>query len=371
MSTLKSIIFETIPDQHLSRIVATEKYSAYRNGKSKRLKKKPRPRQRAKLKTFKEYASKVFMHTKLLTMAENGRLSYEMYFNNHINPVIGDCLMTEITPAMIESLVVGFQQTHAHASTIKLWNILNGVFKMATIDDTVKMNPMTKLERPKPKAEEQPEEESDKAYTAEELKYILKSLAKEPVKWQLYIRLMADTGLRRGECSGIQWEDINFEDNEITIRHNLQVSKEKGIYDKRPKNKKVRVVDVDPDIISDLKKYREAEAEKPKSKYVFTQENSDKPIYPTSPTKYFASFGKRYKIKDFHPHKLRHSNVSLALGEGADIPAVSQRAGHSNPAVTMRIYAHSNQKAIRKAGQKARDALKDKQKEDPKEGKQE
>lgn len=97
------------------------------------------------------------------------------------------------------------------------------------------------------------------------------------------------------------------------------------------------------------------------SKYLFNQENSDKPMYPDSANKFFANFGKRNQIDGFHPHKLRHSNVSIAIEEGADIPAVSERAGHSNPSVTMKIYAHSNKEAIRKAGQKAREALKRKQ----------
>lgn len=312
----------------------------------------------AKLKTFRQYSEIIYMGKKLLTLSENGRQSYKMYFDNHINPVLGDCLIRDITPAMVDALITDYQKTHAHASTIKLWNILNGVFKMAAKDDSIAINPLTKLERPEPKADETPKEESEKFYNVQELQYILDCLKNVPLKWQVYIRLMTDTGLRRGECTGIQWSDVNFKKNEITIRHNLQRSKEKGIYDKKPKNKRVRVVDVDPDIIALMKTYQTEQSEKHLSKYVFSQEYSDKPMSPDTPTKFFKSLEKRYGIKDFHPHKLRHSNISVALKEGADIPSVSQRAGHSNPAVTMRIYAHTDQEAVRQAGQKARDALK-------------
>ncbi len=39
-------------------------------------------------------------------------------------------------------------------------------------------------------------------------------------------------------------------------------------------------------------------------------------------------------------HGLRHSHASILLHEGADIPAVSARLGHSDPSITLSIYAH-------------------------------
>ena len=94
------------------------------------------------------------------------------------------------------------------------------------------------------------------------------------------------------------------------------------------------------------------------SKYVFTQDNSPDIMHPQSPTRYFKKFGQRYGIKDFHPHKLRHTSASLAITNGADVVSVSERLGHSDTAVTLRMYAHANEESIRRAGQIVRDALK-------------
>lgn len=161
---------------------------------------------------------------------------------------------------------------------------------------------------------------------------------------------MADTGIRRGVCTGIQWSDVNFKTNVITIRHNLQYYKAKGIYTKRSKNKRVCVIDVDPEIIVLMRKLQAAQSEKHLSKFVFSREYSDKVMFPSSPNKYFISFEKKYHIVEFHPHKLRYTNVSIAIEEGADIPAVSVRAGHSNPSVIMRLYAHTTKEAVKKNG---------------------
>ena len=41
------------------------------------------------------------------------------------------------------------------------------------------------------------------------------------------------------------------------------------------------------------------------------------------------------------PHGLRHLHASLLLAQGLPIPAVSQRLGHANSAITMAVYAHA------------------------------
>ena len=312
-----------------------------------------------KLKTVRQYADGVFMPTKEATFSENARSSYRMFLDKHILPVLGDVLLVEVSPAMISKLLIDFQRAgYAHATTVKLYNILNGIFEMAFLDDSIPMNPMLKVKRPAPRKDEQPKEESDKAYTVQELSYILSCAAQEPLQWQTYISLAADTGLRRGECCGLQWSDIDFKAGAVTVRRNLQYTAAAGVYATSPKNGKVRVVDVGPDTLALLKQLREKQAQSCISKWCFTQAGTAEPMHPQSPTRYFQKFGQRYGVKDFHPHKLRHSSASIAITSGADVVSVSERLGHSDTAVTLRMYAHANEESIRRAGQTVRDALK-------------
>ena len=39
-------------------------------------------------------------------------------------------------------------------------------------------------------------------------------------------------------------------------------------------------------------------------------------------------------------HDLRHTAATLMLGAGIPVPAVAKILGHSDPAITMRAYAH-------------------------------
>ena len=313
----------------------------------------------AKLKTVAQYANGVFMPTKEATFSENARSSYRMFLDRHILPVLGNTLLTDVTPAMITKLLVSFQKAgYAHATAVKLYNILNGVFEMAFLDDSIPMNPMLKVKRPAPRKGERSKEESDKALTVKELAQVLACVEREPLKWQAYINLAADSGARRGELCGLQWGDINWTSGAVTIRRNLQYTATAGVYETTPKNGKTRVVDIGPETLALLRQLQNEQSEKCISWWVFTQDGTAEPIHPQSPTRYFKKFGARYGIKDFHPHKLRHSSASIAITSGADVVSVSERLGHSDTAVTLRMYAHANEESIRRAGQAVRDALK-------------
>ena len=86
------------------------------------------------------------------------------------------------------------------------------------------------------------------------------ALENEPLKWRVLMRLLIDTGIRRGECCGLQWKDINFRESTITISGNLCYTPQRGIYLDTPKSGKVRTIDIDPEIISLLCELRQEQA---------------------------------------------------------------------------------------------------------------
>ena len=110
-----------------------------------------------------------------------------------------------------------------------------------------------------------------------------------------------------------------------------------------------------------LRQHRQQQSESAVSVYVFTKQGSYEPMHPQSPTRYFSKFGERYGVQGMHPHKLRHSFASVAITNGADIASVSEALGHSDKAVTLRMYTHADQESIKRAGEVFREALKEKQ----------
>jgi len=313
----------------------------------------------AQIKTLKQYGESVFMPALAIRCAENTRTSYQGNLDNWIYPTLGDFKLPEISAANITALLLSMQaQNKSHSTVIKVYTILQGMFKMAYMADLIDRNPMDKVQRPKPRKDEVKPQEAE-AYTAEEIRHIWNSLSQEPLKWRALVRLLIDTGIRRGECCGLQWKDVDFIKNTITICGNLCYTPDKGIYLDTPKNGRSRTIDVDPQVIALLRQLRVEQSKKAISRFVFTQDGSPEPMHPQSPARYLQRFAKRYGVADLHPHKLRHSFASIAITNGADIASVSEKLGHTDKAVTLRMYTHADQDSIKRASQIFRNAIKE------------
>lgn len=315
-------------------------------------------REAAKVQTLRQYGETVFMPAKSVTMSENGRCAYQGSLNHWIYPALGDLKMPDVTPANISALLLSMQSNgKAHATCVKVYTILHSLFKMAYMADVISANPMDKVERPKPRKGEIKDKDVE-AYTTEEVQRIFAALEHEPLKWRTLMRLLIDTGIRRGECYGLQWKDIDFKAGTITIRGNLCYTPQKGIYLDTPKSGKVRTIDVDPEIIRLLQQLRLEQTSHAISTYVFTQQDSPEPMHPQSPARYMQKFSKKYDVPGLHPHKLRHTFASIAITNGADVASVSEKLGHNDKAVTLRMYTHADQESMKRASQIFRDALK-------------
>ena len=314
-------------------------------------------REEAKILTLRQYGERVFMPAKTITMSENGRSNYQSYLDKRIYPVLGEIRLPEITPAQISALLLEIQtEGKSHSTVLKIYTILHSLFKMAYRGDMIAKNPMDKVERPKPRKDEIKSKQPD-SLTAVQVHQVLEYLEQEPLKWRTLVHILIDTGVRRGECCALRWENVDFKAGTLTIAGNLCYTKAKGVYLDTPKNGKTRTVYVGDDTLSLLRSLQLRQAETVPSEWVFTKDNSAEPMHPQSPTRYLKRFSDRCGVPDLHPHMLRHTFASVAITSGADIASVSEAMGHSDKAVTLRMYTHADQKSISRAAQIFRDAV--------------
>ena len=236
----------------------------------------------ALIQTVKQYAERVFMPAKTVTMSENSRASFQSALNTWVYPAIGEKKLPDVSPADLSALLLDIQaQRRAHTTAVKVYTVLHTMFKMAYLSDVIPRNPMDKVDRPVPRKDEIRATEAQ-ALTVEELQTVMEALEAEPLKWRALVHLLIDTGVRRGECCGLKWEDIDLESQVVTIRRNLCYTPARGVYVDTPKNGRTREVDIGPEIAALLEALRAQSL----GEYVFTQENSAEPMHPQSPTPY-------------------------------------------------------------------------------------
>lgn len=196
------------------------------------------------------------------------------------------------------------------------------------------------------------------AYTADEVVYILDCAKKEPLVWQAMILFLSDSGCRIGECTGLLWKNVNLDTGEVIIDGSLNYTSSKGVFRGPTKNGRSRKFKVSDDVLALIKLLKEHQDITVHSDYVFALPCNIKPIHPQSPGRYFHRFGEKYGIEHFHPHKLRHTYISIAITNGADPVSVAEKVGHKNVAVSFEKYAHSNQQKIDGTTEIFREALK-------------
>lgn len=312
-----------------------------------------------KIQTVRQYAERVFMPAKAVTMSENSRASFQSALNTWIYPAIGEKKLPDVSPADLSALLLEIQaKGKSHATAVKVYTVLHTLFKMAYLADEIPRNPMDKVSRPVPRKDEIRAAEAQ-ALTLDELRAVLEALESEPLKWRALVHVLIDTGCRRGECCGLKWEDVDLEGRVLTIRRNLCYTPARGVYVDTPKSGKIREVDVGPETAALL----EALKGQSNGEYVFTQDSGE-PMHPQSPTRYLKKLSVKCGVPDLHPHKLRHTFASIAITAGADVASVSEALGHSDKAVTLRMYTHADAESRRRAAQLFRDAIK-KAGEDP------
>lgn len=132
-----------------------------------------------------------------------------------------------------------------------------------------------------------------------------------------------------------------------------------------PKNGDSRTIVVDSEVLGLLKRQQLEQARQrlkmgtgwKDTGFCFTQENGE-PMHPDSITGWLDEFAKKNDLPHIHPHKFRHTHISILLSHGVSVIDAAKRAGHKQPTTTANIYSHVLAKADQKAADVFSSALK-------------
>ncbi len=133
-----------------------------------------------------------------------------------------------------------------------------------------------------------------------------------------------NTGMRKGEILSLRWDDVDLENNVITVRQ------------ENSKSKKTRKVPVNSTLRRVLLRQR---LKTGGSEYVFLNPEGKPYLRHDSLKRSFEGACSRAGIKGLRFHDLRHTAATRMVEAGANIVAVSKILGHADLKTTMR-YAH-------------------------------
>lgn len=185
-----------------------------------------------------------------------------------------------------------------------------------------------------------------KVWSADELRVFSSSVASH--RWAGVWSLLATTGMRRGEVLGLRWSDVDLDAGTVTIR-STRVRFGTTIMTSTPKTARGnRTISIGPATAAALRAWkRQQSADRllagaswaDSSGLVVTNVNGSPPN-PEAFSNLFVELAKRAGLPPIRLHDVRHSYATAALASGVPVKVVSQRVGHADVGVTLKVYAH-------------------------------
>lgn len=184
-----------------------------------------------------------------------------------------------------------------------------------------------------------------RVWSPDELARFLASI--EGNRNETMFRLMAMTGIRRGEVVALRWSDVELTGHRLTVNQAATVIDGVEEVDVPKTRRSRRVIDLDPETVSVLQRHRARQREQflmlgvsaTASHRVFTNEIGE-PLRPNSVGQAFRRLVDSAEVPVIRLHDLRHTHASHLLMAGVNVKVVSERLGHSSVSFTLDTYGH-------------------------------
>lgn len=171
------------------------------------------------------------------------------------------------------------------------------------------------------------------------------------------------TGCRIGEVTGLTWDCVDFKNNLVHINKSYDYVNKTGFKSTKTVSS-VRVISITDELSEMLKKLRKEQRELFLKQGYRDEENlvfrnyrhditSDNAVNKTLKQR-LKTIGSK-NIITFHG--LRHTHASILISNGVDISYISERLGHKDITITLRVYSHLLKKARIEQNEKALNIL--------------
>lgn len=265
--------------------------------------------------------------------------------DNHIRKELGECFLDRINVRACDKAVKKwFKNSPIVFKRYVMYT--SKILDYAISLELIKSNPMRKVILPKVKREHK---EFDQFYTKSELDDFLFWAKDYSFKAYAFFRLLAYSGIRKGEALALTWKDIDLAHNTITIER----TESKGINDRlmitTPKTSNAyRTIHVQHETLQVLTEWRRQQTGNlirlgenvfNPEQLVFSNTNNQL-LDPYTVDKWNRAICSKHHLRRIKVHGFRHTHASLCFEAGLSMEDVKNRLGHAKISTTIDVYTH-------------------------------
>jgi integrase len=290
--------------------------------------------------TVGEYFQNWLTDTARYQVSEGTFERYERTYRNHLVPFFGRLRLRDLTAAHIRAFKARKIEEGLNPNTVGVMQgVLSTALNQAVDDGLVPSNPASRVKKAVKR-----EQASMRSLSQQEASRLLRTAV--GTRDEALLTLALRTGMRQGELAALRWEDVELGSKPtITVRRSADTrTKTRVSTTKTGKERKVRI---GPRTVEVLKAHRARQLEERMAATSWTDPGL---VFPNTKGKIRRRDSVVLSLRRLLEeaglpvgvrfHDLRHTAGTLALQQGVPLHTVSRMLGHSDPAMTLRRYAH-------------------------------
>lgn len=260
----------------------------------------------------------------------NLTLHFKIY-TKYIKPYFGNKHLADIKVTDLKAWKNHLIETNKLSKSRfnKYYRTFNFIWNYALVNEMIDKNPLALVDKKSKQFSKSNSDSSQKYYSKDEVQRILENAT----GWfKAFLTLSFNIGLRTGEALALQWGDVDFENNTITI----QRSQRHGVL----KSTKTNIVNT-VYMPSPVKEALQLHKQTAKSDlWVFPNENTLQPYFESRPIvkSYLKPLLERLNITYKTLYATRHSFASSVVENNMPITLAQKYLGHTKLSTTMDYY---------------------------------
>jgi integrase len=264
----------------------------------------------------------------------------------HILPALGDRPIGSLTPSDIQQCVNDWSERLAPRSVRRVYQTLWAVLNAAVLDDRIARSPCRGIRLPAIHPTDRP------VLTRNHLAELADAMGPQ---YGAMVYLGAVLGLRWGECAGLRVGRIDFDRSTITIAEQVT----RGVGGRSvigpPKSEAARrTLAAPPALMELLANHLELRGltTRDTDAYLFATPDGEPFDYSNWLHRIWYPARQQARVEWAQFHDLRRANATGLVLEGIDLKTAQTRLGHTDPRLTLGIYAQATTEADRQAAER-------------------
>jgi integrase len=286
------------------------------------------------------------------TKRGSGLARDESIVRNHLLPAIGDRPLGSLTPRDVQNLVTSWSRQAAPRSVRRQYGVLTAILNQAVESDLISRTPARGVRLPRLTETRKPH-----VVSAGELATLADALGP---RYSAMAYLGAVLGLRWGECAALRVGHLDFLARTLKVAEQRTRGLGGRMVECPPKSSAGRRTLSVPtplmEVLAEHLRRRGVTAAEPEA-YVFVGSHGGPLEYSGFRQRVWQPACRVAGLPELGFHDLRRANATALVHSGVDVKTAQDRLGHTDPRMTLAIYAQATSEADRAAAEKLGEAF--------------